>query len=123
MSSPRRLSGRRKSGASKSKYIRRTLWGHVVRISQAWGSGPPPTRNTTLVWWAGVTDGAEVRLSIIIGTSGRPTLQAALASATSQMQPGDELIVVFDDSADAGDTPRNRVLDSATGTHILFLDD
>lgn len=39
------------------------------------------------------------------------------------MLAGDELILVFDDSNDAGDTPRNRVLDSATGTHIVFLDD
>jgi hypothetical protein len=39
------------------------------------------------------------------------------------MLPGDELIVVFDNSRDAGDTPRNRVLDKASGTHILFLDD
>jgi glycosyltransferase involved in cell wall biosynthesis len=65
----------------------------------------------------------DVRLSIVVASSGRPTLGAALASATSQMLPGDELILVFDDSGDAGDTPRNRVLDSATGTHITFLDD
>jgi hypothetical protein len=39
------------------------------------------------------------------------------------MLPGDELIVVFDDSGDAGDTPRNRVIDGAHGTHIAFLDD
>jgi glycosyltransferase involved in cell wall biosynthesis len=64
-----------------------------------------------------------IRLSIIVATTGRPTLAAALASATGQMRPGDELILVFDDSGDAGDTPRNRVLDSASGTHIMFLDD
>jgi glycosyltransferase involved in cell wall biosynthesis len=66
---------------------------------------------------------SDVTLSIIVATCGRPTLDAALRSATSQMLPGDELIVVFDDSGDAGDTPRNRVLDSAHGSHILFLDD
>lgn len=65
----------------------------------------------------------RIRLSIIVATTGRPTLAAALASATRQMLPGDELILVFDDSGDAGDTPRNRVLDSANGTHIMFLDD
>lgn len=65
----------------------------------------------------------EPRLSIVVASTGRPTLAAALASATSQMRPGDELILIFDDSGDAGDTPRNRVLDSATGTHIMFLDD
>lgn len=66
---------------------------------------------------------ADVELSIIVASTGRDTLPAALESATSQMLPGDELIVVFDASGDAGDTPRNRVLDSATGTHITFLDD
>jgi glycosyltransferase involved in cell wall biosynthesis len=66
---------------------------------------------------------SDVRLTIIVATTGRSTLVDALASATVQMLPGDELIVVFDDSGDAGDTPRNRVLDSATGTHITFLDD
>jgi len=68
-------------------------------------------------------NGGDVRLSIVIATSGRATLGLAIASATSQMLPGDELVVVFDDSGDAGDTPRNRVLGSVTGTHITFLDD
>jgi len=70
-----------------------------------------------------VSGGGDVRLSIIVASTGRPTLADALASATSQMRPGDELILVFDDSGDAGDTPRNRVLDAAGGTHIMFLDD
>lgn len=65
----------------------------------------------------------DVRLSIIVASAGRPSLRHALESATKQMLPGDELIIVFDDSGDAGDTPRNRVLDSAGGTHITFLDD
>lgn len=66
---------------------------------------------------------AEVRLSIIIPTPGRPTLDLAIASATHQMGPGDELLVVFDNSGDWGITPRNRALEAATGTHITFLDD
>jgi glycosyltransferase involved in cell wall biosynthesis len=66
---------------------------------------------------------APVTLSIVVATTGRPTLGAAVASATSQMLPGDELLIVFDDSGDAGDSPRNRVLDSLHGTHIAFLDD
>jgi glycosyltransferase involved in cell wall biosynthesis len=65
----------------------------------------------------------RARLSIIVASTGRPTLRFALESATSQMLPGDELILVYDDSGDAGDTPRNRVLESATGTHLVFLDD
>jgi len=66
---------------------------------------------------------APVTLSIVVATTGRPTLGVAVASATSQMLPGDELLIVFDDSGDAGDSPRNRVLDSLHGTHIAFLDD
>lgn len=65
----------------------------------------------------------DVRLTVIIASTGRPTLGAAIESATSQMAPGDQLIVIFDASGDAGDTPRNRVLDGAIGTHITFLDD
>jgi hypothetical protein len=65
----------------------------------------------------------DVRLTVILATTGRKTLEAAVRSATSQMVPGDELIIVFDSSGDAGDTPRNRVMDGAHGTHIAFLDD
>jgi hypothetical protein len=65
----------------------------------------------------------RVTLSIVIATAGRPTLGAAIESATSQMLPGDELIVIFDDSGDAGDTPRNRVLPMLRTTHVSFLDD
>jgi glycosyltransferase involved in cell wall biosynthesis len=65
----------------------------------------------------------NVTLSIVLATTGRPTLGAAIESATSQMLPGDELLVVFDASGDAGDSPRNRVLENLHGTHIAFLDD
>jgi glycosyltransferase involved in cell wall biosynthesis len=65
----------------------------------------------------------DVQLTVIIATTGRPTLPAAIQSATSQMLPGDELVIVFDDSGDAGDSPRNRVIGEAHGTHIAFLDD
>jgi hypothetical protein len=71
----------------------------------------------------GAPEHHRVALSIVVATTGRPTLAAAVASATSQMLPGDELLIVFDDSGDAGDAPRNRVLDSLHGTHIAFLDD
>jgi glycosyltransferase involved in cell wall biosynthesis len=65
-----------------------------------------------------------VRLSIIIPTPGkRTTLNRAIASATSQMKAGDELLVVYDNSGDWGITPRNRAIEAATGTHISFLDD
>src|SRR5438067_3767619 len=64
-----------------------------------------------------------IALSIVVATAGRDTLGASVESATSQMRAGDELLIVFDDSGDAGDTPRNRVLGSLRGTHIMFLDD
>ena len=64
-----------------------------------------------------------VRLSIIVPTPGRPTVNRAIASATSQMLPGDELIVCYDASGDWGSTPRNRAIEAATGTHLTFLDD
>ncbi len=53
----------------------------------------------------GSAHAGNVRLSIVVATTGRPTLAAAVASATTQMLPGDELLVVFDASGDAGDTP------------------
>jgi len=65
----------------------------------------------------------DIKLSIVVATTGRSTLGSAIESATSQMLPGDEILVVFDDTGDAGDTPRNKVLDSLHGTHIMFLDD
>jgi glycosyltransferase involved in cell wall biosynthesis len=65
----------------------------------------------------------DVRLSIIIPTPGGPTVTRAAQSALDQMHPGDELLVVFDNTGDWGITPRNRALDAASGTHISFLDD
>ena len=61
--------------------------------------------------------------SIIVGTSGRPSIQRTLASIVSQLEPGDEVIVIRDDSGDAGDTPRNDAMPRARGTHLLFMDD
>src|SRR5918912_1657354 len=61
--------------------------------------------------------------SIIVGTSGRPTIHRTLRSIVPQLEPGDEVIVVRDDSGDAGDTPRNDAMPRARGTHLLFMDD
>ncbi len=65
----------------------------------------------------------EVHLSIIVATCGRPTLANTLASITSQLRSGDEIIVYYDTSGDAGDTARNRMMPQAKGTHLLFVDD
>ena len=61
--------------------------------------------------------------SIIVGTAGRKTLKRTLKSITSQLEPGDELMLLRDDSGDAGDTPRNQSMHRAAGTHLLFMDD
>ena len=66
---------------------------------------------------------AAVAFSIIVATSGRPTLGQTLASIVEQLEPGDEVFVLRDDSDDLGDTPRNQTMHRARGTHLLFMDD
>ena len=66
---------------------------------------------------------AGVAFSIIVPTTGRPTLVQTLASILEQLEPGDEVFVVRDDSDDLGDTPRNEAMPRARGTHLLFMDD
>ena len=61
--------------------------------------------------------------TIIVGTTGRKTLRRTLKSITSQLEPGDELFLLRDDSGDAGDTPRNQTMHRAAGSHLLFMDD
>ena len=61
--------------------------------------------------------------TIILGTTGRKTVSLTLASIAPQLEPGDELFVLRDDSGDAGDTPRNQTMRRAAGTHLLFMDD
>lgn len=69
-----------------------------------------------------VLDG-NVSLSIIVPTSNKPGLARALESVSSQMLPGDELIVKRDATGDWGHTPRNLAMQEATGTHLMFMDD
>ena len=61
--------------------------------------------------------------TIILGTTGRKTLTRTISSITPQLEPGDELFIIRDDSGDAGDTPRNQTMNRAAGTHLLFMDD
>src|SRR4051812_23750058 len=66
---------------------------------------------------------SDVSLSIIVATCGRETVNATLASITSQIVSGDEILAYYDTSGDAGDTARNRMMRQALGTHMLFVDD
>ena len=61
--------------------------------------------------------------TIILATTGRKTVNRAITSIAPQLQPGDELFILRDDSGDAGDTPRNETMHRAAGTHLLFMDD
>jgi glycosyltransferase involved in cell wall biosynthesis len=65
----------------------------------------------------------DVTFSIIVPTSGRPTLRHAFESIASQFEPGDEVIVVYDRSDDWGDAARNGAIARAKGTHLVFMDD
>lgn len=96
----------------------------------------------------------EIRLSIVVPTCGRPTLERTLMSIDWQLHVGDEAIVVGDgdqpgarevferfggpaDRPDSkcwqyGETPatrcwgnaqRDRGIELAQGTHLLFIDD
>jgi glycosyltransferase involved in cell wall biosynthesis len=62
-------------------------------------------------------------ITIIVATGGRRTLRRTLASIVGQLGPGDEIMVVRDDSGDAGDTARTDAMPRALGTHLAFIDD
>jgi glycosyltransferase involved in cell wall biosynthesis len=66
---------------------------------------------------------AEPTLSIIVATQGRKTLKRTLRSIARQLQQGDEVLVLCDDSGDAGDTPRMKAMPRARGTYLTFIDD
>lgn len=60
-----------------------------------------------------------VKLSVILPTTGRDTLQRSIDSC----EGADELIVIEDHTGDYGYTPRHKGIAQATGTHLVFLDD
>lgn len=59
------------------------------------------------------------RLSVIIPTTGRDSIEAAKASAAG----ADEILVIEDHTGDHGYTARRKGIEQATGTHLCFLDD
>lgn len=60
---------------------------------------------------------------MIIPTVGRRTLAAALASAATQLEPGDEVLVVCSNDGDLGNAARNSAIERSRGSHLVFLDD
>lgn len=60
---------------------------------------------------------------MIVPTVARATLAGALASVSSQLEPGDELLVLCNRDLDLGAKARNDLMARARGTHLLFLDD
>jgi hypothetical protein len=59
----------------------------------------------------------------VIATSGRPTLTHTLAALTPQLEPGDEVLILRDNTGDWGHTPRNNAMPRCAGTHLIFIDD
>lgn len=64
-----------------------------------------------------------VTFSVVVPTSGRPTLSKALQSVASQLAPGDELLVLCNRDLDDGTKARTALMRRATSSHLLFLDD
>lgn len=64
-----------------------------------------------------------MNLSVIIASSGRPTLGRTIESARSQMQDGDEIIVSVNQDCPWGHKARNQLMGACRGDCILFMDD
>lgn len=64
-----------------------------------------------------------MKLSVLIASSGRPTLQRAIDSVVPQLQDGDEIFVHVNNDCPWGHESRNLMMDVARGDYLLFLDD
>jgi hypothetical protein len=62
-------------------------------------------------------------LSIIVASSGRPTLARTLESARSQMHDGDEILVSVNQDCPWGHRARNQLMTAARGDAVMFIDD
>lgn len=65
----------------------------------------------------------RITFSVIIPTSGRSSLSQALASAAEQLEPGDEILVLCNRDGDFGNSARQKLMERAQGTHLVFMDD
>lgn len=68
-------------------------------------------------------DLTEPTFTVIVPTSGRPTLLGTLESIIGQLAHGDQLIVDRNNDDDFGNAARNRAIEQARTSHIVFLDD
>jgi glycosyltransferase involved in cell wall biosynthesis len=62
-------------------------------------------------------------ITFVVPTSGRKSLGRTLHSITSQFAAGDEIILVYTDYGDGGNTGRNSAQNRAEGDWIAFMDD
>lgn len=61
--------------------------------------------------------------SVIVPTRGRRSLAATLDSVAEQLEPGDELLVRCTRDEDFGNAARQSLVERASGTHLVFIDD
>ncbi len=64
-----------------------------------------------------------MNLSVIIASSGRPSLGAAIDSARRQMREGDEILVSVNQDCPWGHKARNQLMPAVRGDYLLFMDD
>lgn len=62
-------------------------------------------------------------LSVIIASSGRPTLARAMESAREQVRDGDEILVSVNTDCPWGHAARNQLMTASRGAYLLFMDD
>src|SRR5438105_2073091 len=70
-----------------------------------------------------VSAGPTPTFSVVVPTLARTTLARTLASIASQIGPGDEIIVECTNDNDGGNSARQRGIEAATSSHLLFCDD